>query len=257
MEFALRIGGTAAKETAAFLIAAFKSDSKSTKLRGKERLTTMLKSGKELKIFSLDQKDLQQFAKEAKRYGVVYTVLMDKKQAGGLVDIMCKAEDASKLNRIMERLDFAAVDRATITGEPAPEQAEQTEQDTERPAMDKDDTEKLLDLLLDEDGKAKTDTPDQQEAHETQNPLIAERGNAPPSGQRSATPSKSDKATPRQDAENRPSVRERLNERKAVHAKAEEQRRAEPEKAKPIPTQETNTHNQPQGRKKPAQRKER
>jgi hypothetical protein len=184
---------------------------------------------------------------------------MDKKQKGGKVDVMCKAEDASKLNRIMERLDFAAVDRATVTGEPVPEQTAENE---ERPAMDKDDTDKLLDLLLDEDGKAKPDSPEQQKAiaaqeAQTQNPTHAERKKEIPSAQRSATPSKSERATPSPDADKRPSVRNKLNERIAAHAKADEQKRAEPEKAKPTPTQQTNTHNQPQGRKKPNKNKER
>ena len=35
----------------------------------------MLKSGKELKVFQLKQDDLKRFALEAKRYGVLYTLV--------------------------------------------------------------------------------------------------------------------------------------------------------------------------------------
>ena len=45
------------------------------------------------------------FVKEAKKYGVLYNVLIDKKQSkkDGMVDIIVRAEDAAKINRIFER----------------------------------------------------------------------------------------------------------------------------------------------------------
>ena len=56
----------------------------------------MLKSGKELKVFSVKYDDLKKFTEEAKRYGVLFSALIDKKQKNvdGMVDIMVKAEDA-------------------------------------------------------------------------------------------------------------------------------------------------------------------
>ena len=68
-EVALRVTGTAAKEIALLLIAALKSPDKTTsdiKLKGKERLNSMLKSGKALEIFSVKERDLRAFVKEAK-----------------------------------------------------------------------------------------------------------------------------------------------------------------------------------------------
>ena len=35
----------------------------------------MIKSGKELKVFSIPNKDLKKFTEQAKRYGVLYCVL--------------------------------------------------------------------------------------------------------------------------------------------------------------------------------------
>ena len=35
------------------------------------RLTNMIKSGKELKVFSIPNKDLKKFTEQAKRYGVL------------------------------------------------------------------------------------------------------------------------------------------------------------------------------------------
>ena len=76
----------------------------------------MIKSGKELKVFSVSQKDLKKFTKEAKKYGVLYTVLRDKsnKNKNAEVDIIARAEDASKIQRIVERFELGTVDKAEI-----------------------------------------------------------------------------------------------------------------------------------------------
>lgn len=115
-EVCLRITGTAAKEILA-LLAAILKDQKQTK--GKTRLTNMLKSGKELKVFSVNKRDLNRFMQEAKRYGVLYSALVDKhnKDFDGMVDIMVRAEDASKINRIVQRFKIATVDEAELRNE--------------------------------------------------------------------------------------------------------------------------------------------
>lgn len=115
-EVCLRITGTAAKEILA-LLAAILKDQKQTK--GKTRLTNMLKSGKELKVFSVNKRDLNRFMQEAKRYGVLYSALVDKhnKDFDGMVDIMVRAEDASKINRIVQRFKIATVDEAELRSE--------------------------------------------------------------------------------------------------------------------------------------------
>lgn len=115
MEVALKISGNAAKEMAILLVAALKTEQKTA---GKTRLTSMLKSGKELTVFSLPQKDLKKFVQEAKKYGVLYCTIRDRKSRDALspVDIITRAEDAPKINRIVERFQLAAVDTAGITG---------------------------------------------------------------------------------------------------------------------------------------------
>lgn len=52
------------------------------KTRGKIRLTNMLKSGKELKVFAVRDGELRKFCEEAKKYGVLYCVLKDNNAAG-------------------------------------------------------------------------------------------------------------------------------------------------------------------------------
>ena len=61
----------------------------------------------------------QQRGKEAKRYGVLYSALINKKTKmnDGIIDIMVRAEDASKINRIVERFKLSSYDEATIRSE--------------------------------------------------------------------------------------------------------------------------------------------
>lgn len=131
-EVCLRITGTAAKEILA-LLAAILKDQKQTK--GKTRLTNMLKSGKELKVFSVNKRDLNRFMQEAKRYGVLYSALVDKhnKDFDGMVDIMVRAEDASKINRIVQRFKIATVDEAELRSEIAKSKEEKNKLQNHEP----------------------------------------------------------------------------------------------------------------------------
>lgn len=98
-EVALRITGAGAKNAAAMLLAAAASNEKT---KGRARLSAMLKSGRELRVFPIRFDDLKGFAKEARRYGIAYAVV--KQKDGESVDLLVRAEDASKVNRIAERL---------------------------------------------------------------------------------------------------------------------------------------------------------
>ena len=108
---ALKAGGSTAKSLAATLYAIL-TDRK--KIRGKTRLNSMLKSGKELKVFAIRHKDLKTFCEEAKRYGVLYSVLKEKNNSDGICDIMVRAEDAAKISRIVDKYELATIDTNAI-----------------------------------------------------------------------------------------------------------------------------------------------
>ena len=114
VEVAAKISGNGAKNIALLLYATLKQEQKT---KGKARLTNMLKSGKELKVYTITQKDLAKFSQEAKRYGVLYCVLKDRKNydPNAAVDVIARAEDASKIQRITERFKLATVDRANVS----------------------------------------------------------------------------------------------------------------------------------------------
>jgi len=147
-EVAVKLAGAGAKQLAILLYAILREQKKT---KDKTRLTNMLRSGKELKVFAIEDKHLQKFCQEAKKYGVLYCVLKDKDATDGLTDIMARAEDASKINRIIKRFDLATVDMAAVKSEIERDRAEQQTNTPETPAsepMTEQETEDLLDALL-------------------------------------------------------------------------------------------------------------
>lgn len=124
VEVAAKISGKAAERLAVLLYAVLQDQKKT---RGKTRLTSMLKSGKELKVFSVSDGELERFCREAKKYGVLYCVLKDKTDTDGHTDVFVRAEDASKINRIFERFGIATADIASARGEIVKEKAEKAQ----------------------------------------------------------------------------------------------------------------------------------
>ena len=145
-EVAVKLAGTGAKQLAILLYAILREQKKT---KGKTRLTNMLRSGKELKVFAVKDTDLQLFCREAKKYGVLYCVLKDRDATDGITDIMVRAEDASKINRIFERFNLATVDMAEIRSEIERSRAEQTADEPEAPAAAEPMTEQEVDDLVD------------------------------------------------------------------------------------------------------------
>lgn len=242
-EVTLRLAGCAAKNIAAALYAVFKNRDKN-KIKGKQRLAAMLKSGKELRVFTIDEEHLKQFATEAKRYGVVYCALRGKeKSADGMVDILVRAEDASKINRIVERFHLATVDTASIKHDIEQSRAEKSAVPTtpEQGQPVKSEEDRLLDDML--------SVPAQKE--EPPNPTAAKTEKSPPSAPTSETPGTAAEGTAKK-AEERPSVRQELREiRAAQQAEAATAPKApETEKSTKKSERKTLRHKQPKNRKK-------
>ena len=145
-EVAVKLAGTGAKQLAILLYAILREQKKT---KGKTRLTNMLRSGKELKVFAVKDSDLQLFCREAKKYGVLYCVLKDRDATDGLTDIMVRAEDASKINRIFERFNLATVDMAEVRREIEQSREAQQNAAPEAPAAAEPMTEQEVDDLLD------------------------------------------------------------------------------------------------------------
>ena len=144
IEVAAKISGSAAKSLAAMLYA-MPNDKK--KVKGKTRLDALLRSGKELKVFALRHDDLKVFCEEAKRYGVLYSVLKEKNNTDGICDIMVRAEDAAKISRIVDKFELATIDTKAIR-ESIMSQKENPLKDVK--PMTPEEHDKLIESLMDE-----------------------------------------------------------------------------------------------------------
>lgn len=165
LEVAAKITGQGAEKLAVLLYTIAK-DKQMTK--GKTNLNNMLKSGNPLQIFSLKEDQLKKFHEESKKYGVLYTALVDKKHPDmdGMVDIMVRAEDAPKVNRIVERFKLSTVDVASIKSEIEKDKIEEMINDAkERGVEVKSDEEKLADDIMSK--------PIKKEENEVSNPNVA------------------------------------------------------------------------------------
>ncbi len=191
IEVAARLSGSGAKNVAALLVAIAKDKQK---VRGKTTLTNMLKSGRPLKVFSIKTEDLKKFSEEAKRYGVLFSAIVEKNNKDGMVDILTREEDSSKINRIVERFKLATVDMAIINGEIEKIKVEKTK--GVEPINPKD-----------KEVKEEKEKPLKKEANENINPSLGktEKENL-------SKPSSKNKNNLEVSTKNKPSVREEIKE---------------------------------------------
>lgn len=104
-EFALKVTGKGSAEAAKLLVKAIVSSAKEeNKTRGSIRLTNLIRSGRKLDIARIPDEDLKQFCTDAKRYGILYTVLKNRNSKDGVTEIMFKSDDREKFNMIFTKL---------------------------------------------------------------------------------------------------------------------------------------------------------
>ena len=108
-EFALRISGTAAKNFFIFAQAVLHD---SQKTHGKTHLIRLLKEQKPLKFFSVEKDKMHEFARAAKAHGLLFCPIRDKTDPDH-IEIAILQDDASKVNRIIEKLQLDVVDTGT------------------------------------------------------------------------------------------------------------------------------------------------
>ena len=256
-EVAARITGAGAKNIAILLYSILKEEQKT---KGKARLTNMLRSGKELKVFTVKSGDLKKFTQEAKKYGVLYCVLADRKNKDpdAEVDVIARAEDASKISRIVERFSLASVDTASIVTEAEKSKGDKGKTKDVKTADTKDgqpepdvgvevkaEKDRLMDALMGKPMQKEENAPNPSVAKTEKSPLsepTLKQQRKPAEG---ATMAKAEK----------PSVREEL--RKIKESRKEQEADASPnldkekspDRAKKPPAGKTE-HKQPQKRKR-------
>ena len=219
-EFALRLSGTAAKNFAVF-VAAVLRDQKKT--RGKTNLTRLLREGKPLEFFSIPADRMREFAQEAKRHGLLFVPMRDRNDPDH-IEIAIWADDAAKVERIIERMQLDVVETGeaeimTDVDHTEPEQAQEGSDQHPAQAADApipfelDDADYDLGFTQPAPLSAEPEDPPFSRSTRTSVPR-----SAPPSASKNRSPNISPalRAVQARAKGERPSVREELREIKAM-----------------------------------------
>ena len=195
VEVAGKLSMDGAERLVKLILSALK-DTKRTK--GRASLNTMLKSRQPIKVFEIKDKELKKFCQEAKKYGVMYHVLKDRDKNDGKCDIMVRADDSSKVNRIFQRFNLGVNNKATIRAD-----IEKSKQDKEKQLFKK---------------------PQQIEKGYIENPSVAKTERSRPSEHTSGV--NDYRRRTRDENSSRPSVKKQIEELKEEKRKASKSKKA-------------------------------
>lgn len=102
-ETAAKLASLGAKNLAVLLTLYLREEHQ---LKGETNLKKLLKEGKEIRVFCLDKDNLAEFKQHAKDYGIVYSALKQKNDESNIIDVLVKAEDTPRVNRILEKMNY-------------------------------------------------------------------------------------------------------------------------------------------------------
>ena len=255
VDYAIRIAGTGAKNLISLLMALAKSKKNqppNLKPSGKERLKRMIKSGRPLDVFPVREQDIRAFTQEAKKYGIVYCAVRDKEpKADGMVDVLVRKEDSPKINRVMERLQYATVDKTSIKSEIVKNKSEKGVEPAVPDKSDNLDVDSFLNSVLPDEGKSKegqnqaVQLPEQQTAPEVKQGLFFTTARTK---QNLSGRGLENSSSPERSSSEPPSVKEEIKKIRSELNEQAKERTEEPQRSKPG-KQQTTRHKQPNTRK--------
>ena len=224
-EVALKLTGEAAKNFAVFAAAVLRDQKK---MHGKTNLTRLLRENKPLRFFEVPESRMKEFAREANVRGLLYVPVRDRSKAAGKIEFAVWAEDAAKVDRVLEKMgvDYLQADtgaKAEVGPMPAAEQ--QASVQTEAVEMP--------------EGRIAFEVTELDDAFSvggnfTQRTGAEKSPSAPSSPQRSSTPPQPEKSAERIRAEGgRPSVKQELGELKREQAQKKAAERRPPQRRRP------------------------
>lgn len=228
VECMTNLAGKGALSLATFLIAALKDEKRTS---GKARMKAF--NGKPTKVFAIKAKDLKIFAEEAKKYGILYAAVINKKQPDGIIDVVVNANDAAKVNRITERFALSTVDVEKIRADIIKAREGKAKADTEKerttPPAEKEahtvDEQTLNTMMADSEPK-KTEHKQPADITEKVNPTKARTESS-----NLSEPTSETRKTTEADKSERPSVRQQIKEMRAER-QADKSAEKQPERGK-------------------------
>ena len=102
-ETAVRLAASGIKNVAALLIALAQSD---RQIIGKTSIKKLTKDPSPAMVLPLQAKDVEQFSKLAKEYGVLYVIARPKGKEGADVDIISNERYSAKLNALFQAMGY-------------------------------------------------------------------------------------------------------------------------------------------------------
>ena len=102
-ETAAKLAGLGAKNLAVLLTLYLREGHQ---FKGETNLKKLLKEGREIRVFCLDKDNLAEFKQHAKDYGIVYSALKQKNDDSRIIDVLVKAADTPRVNRILEKMKY-------------------------------------------------------------------------------------------------------------------------------------------------------
>jgi len=105
-EVMIRLSGSGAKNLAALLYRYAQGDKR---LKGAINLNKLLKSGDELTIVRIDQKELPEFKTLARKYGVLFSAVRDTRTTDGMCDVFFKKKDYAKVEHVVGKMELTGL----------------------------------------------------------------------------------------------------------------------------------------------------
>ena len=251
-EMVLKLSGLAAKNFALFVYAILNDQQK---VRGKTKLVRMLKERRPFKFFRIPEDRMREFAREAKDHGLLYTAIRNKSRKGQ-IELVVFADDASKINRILDNLnmDFVQAQAGEATVEQVPA-VPGTEQPSAVPEKKPEPTVEV-ETVTTEQGAVDFQVGDGEEAFNFTGEGEAQKEDMPenftpggePEGKAPAERNPSEPSSPSSSSSSEASAGEKPSVRKELEDIRKEQAGKKEEKAKP-PQRQTKTPSR-SGRKK-------
>jgi hypothetical protein len=121
-EVMIRLTGAGAKNLAALLYRYAQGDKR---LKGAINLNKLLKSGDELTIVRIDQKELPEFKSLARKYGVLFSAVRDTRATDGMCDVFFKKKDYAKVEHVVGKMELTGLshERESVFNNPKNEWA--------------------------------------------------------------------------------------------------------------------------------------
>ena len=105
-EVMIKLTGSGAKNLAALLYRYSQGDKR---LKGAINLNKLLKSGDELTIVRINQKELAEFKTLAKKYGVLFSAVRDTRSNDGMCDVFFKKKDYAKVEHVVGKMNLTGL----------------------------------------------------------------------------------------------------------------------------------------------------